>query len=183
LVVQVNDKEKKSDMDSEKKKQSGKEKEDDKEKKYHDKSALVVHAQMMVANIMVIARADEKEISAVQKMRAIGGLSAGYIDVVYATIAGIPAVWTSALPATASEADVMSEVARAADVRAKSIADALEADRSEGDVMAQIDALAVPKRMPRPAPAITERNYKRLRAAGKHKDASSSSPPPWRKKL
>jgi predicted DNA repair protein MutK len=183
LVVQVNDKEKKSDMDSEKKKQSGKEKEDDKEKKDHDKSALVVHAQMMVANIMVIARADEKEISAVQKMRAICGLSVGYTDEVYATIAGTPAVWSSALPATASEADVMAEKARAADFRAKSIADALEADRSEAGVMAQIDALAVPKRMPRPAPAIKEMSYKRVRAAGKHKEATSSSPPPWRKKL
>jgi hypothetical protein len=50
---------------------------------------------MMVANIMVIARADEKDISAVQKMRAICGLSGGYTDVVYQTIAGTPAVWAA----------------------------------------------------------------------------------------
>jgi hypothetical protein len=119
-----------------------------------DKSALVVHARMMVANIMVIARADEKDISAVQKMRAICGLSGGYTDVVYQTIAGTPAVWASPLPATASEADVMAEEAWAADVMAKSIADKSEADISEADMTAQITKASVASFADLPLPEL-----------------------------
>jgi hypothetical protein len=40
-----------------------------------------------------------------------------------------------------------------------------------------------PIRMQTAAPAINERSYKRVRAAGTHKEATSYSPPPWRKKF
>jgi hypothetical protein len=100
-----------------------------------NETSLTEKAELLLANILVVARARSADVSSVQKIRAIVGLTAGFTDHVYESLCGTPAVWTSPPP---SDFPAMSEaLAGEAAVKAEELPSVSEASAGVADEMAE----------------------------------------------